>query len=52
MAYSESESSSSVTVGGTIKGGTVNITSDIEAVKNASSAKTVVGNGIFDRLNV
>lgn len=52
VAYSESESSSSVTVGGTIKGGTVNITSDIEAVKNASSAKTVVGNGIFDRLNV
>lgn len=52
VAYSESESSSSVTVGGTIKGGTVNITSDIEAVKNASSAKTVVGSGIFDRLNV
>lgn len=52
VAYSESHSTSDVTVGGTIKGSTVKIASDIRAVKNSSSAKTTVGTGIFDKLDV
>ena len=52
VAYSESHGASDVTVGGTIKGSTVNIGSEIRAVKNASSAKTTVGTGLFDRPHV
>ena len=52
VAYSESASNNNVVVGGTIEGQNVDIVSDINVSKNSSSAKTVVGNGIFDRLKV
>lgn len=52
VAYSNSHSESDVNIGGTIDGKSINIGSEIRAVKNASSAKSTVGTGIFDRIKV